>query len=82
MDGGTALQSILKAELRDPFGFLGMHEAPEGLIVRTFQPDAAMVQVVDKRDGRIVATLDDAEGQGLFTGVISGHGRFPYRLRL
>ena len=82
MDGGTALQSILKAELRDPFGFLAMHEAPEGLIVRTFQPDADTVRVVDKRDGRVVATLADAEGQGLFTGVVPGRERFSYRLRV
>ena len=82
MDGGTALQSILKAELRDPFGFLGMHEVPEGLVVRTFQPDADTVQVVDKRDGRVVAKLTDAEGQGLFTGVVPNRERFPYRLRV
>ncbi len=43
----------------DPFAVLGMHvEAGAGVVVRSFQPDAESVEVLDAASGRRVATLE------------------------
>ncbi len=55
---------------------------PMELVVRTFQPRAAGVQVIDTTTGNVVATLERAHGDGFFDGAMPTTERFPYRLRL
>ena len=78
----ATIAAILNAELGDPFGFFGLHDAVAGLAVRTFQPDAAGVEVVDASGGRVVAELPRIHESGLFAGAVRRKRRFTYRLRL
>ncbi len=77
-----AVEAVVRAEHGDPFGFLGMHEEDDRLVVRSMQPRAATVEVVDAGSGRVVASLARAHAAGLFAGPVPGKTRFAYRLRL
>jgi 1,4-alpha-glucan branching enzyme len=67
------------ATLHDPFGFLGLHEAEGGFVVRAFVPWAERLTLLDAADGREVAELERLSGEGLFAGTIPT--RLRYRLR-
>ncbi|MGZ8995560.1 MAG: 1,4-alpha-glucan branching protein GlgB, partial [Rhodospirillales bacterium] len=83
------IDRILHGDHNDPFSFLGMHtEAGEGkgatsaVVVRTFQPQAKSVSVIDD-SGKAVATLEKVHEQGMFIGAVEGkRDRFRYRLRI
>ena len=67
----------------DPFAFFGMHSDNRGLAVRTFQPGARTVAVVDVKSGRVVARLAEVHADGLFAGPIPRRrNRFTYQLRV
>ena len=70
--------AIIGGHHDDPFRYLGMHEADGALIVRSFQPGAARVAVVDS--GGLVGELPMLRDEGLFVGRIDRRTRFPYRL--
>jgi 1,4-alpha-glucan branching enzyme len=77
------IAAIVGAAHGDPFAVLGMHEDGRGVIVRTFQPRAAAVQVVDAGTGAVAGTLERLHPDGFYEGRIAGRsGRFAYRLRL
>jgi 1,4-alpha-glucan branching enzyme len=79
----SRIASIVCGDDWDPFSFLGMHETPDGIVVRVFAPDVQRISVVDSRDGRLIAALPRIREEGLFAGVVPGQtGRFPYRLRI
>jgi 1,4-alpha-glucan branching enzyme len=67
------------ATLHDPFGFLGLHEAEGGFVIRAFVPWAERLTLLDAADGREVAELERLSGEGLFAGTIPT--RLRYRLR-
>ena len=83
------IDRILHGDHNDPFSFLGMHiEEGEGkgakptVVVRTFQPQAKSVSVVDD-SGKAVASLEKAHEQGMFIGAVEGkRDLFRYRLRI
>jgi 1,4-alpha-glucan branching enzyme len=79
-----AVTAICYGDHEDPFSVLGMHADRAGeLWVRTFQPDAAMVAVIDAWTGERVAELRRRGGEGVFEGKIPGRkDRFGYRLRV
>ncbi len=80
--GGIA--AIAAADHGDPFGFLGMHtrDNPPGLAVRTFQPRASAVAVVDTATGTVKAA-ERVHDHGMFVAEYPGRkDRFPYRLRI
>jgi 1,4-alpha-glucan branching enzyme len=68
----------------DPFAFLGMHEDDRGmLLVRTLQPGAQRVAVVEAKSGRELAELAQIHPDGFFSGPIPRrHNRFHYLLRV
>ncbi len=81
------IERILKGEHGDPFSVLGMHtemrEGAEKIVVRTFQPQARRVAVVDTARNEVVADLPRIRDQGFFAGPIEGRSkRFRYRLRI
>jgi 1,4-alpha-glucan branching enzyme len=80
--GELAMDAVVRAEHGDPFGFLGLHEEDGQLVVRSMQPRATAVSVVDARNGQVVAELPRLRDEGLFGGPVPGRERFPYRLRL
>ena len=74
---------IAGARHGDPFAVLGMHAAAGGVMVRSFQPQASAVEVVDRRSGKAVAALDRVHPDGVFEGRMPRRRKpFAYRLRL
>ncbi len=77
------VEAIVAGRHGDPFGFLGAHETEGRLVVRTFQPGAEAVAVIDSETGKSLATLDRVHEQGLFVGVVPGRDQpTPYRLHV
>ncbi len=74
--------AIVRGGHGDPFGFLGQHRQGELHVVRTFQPRAERVWVIDADSGATAAELPRVAAEGVFAGP-SGRSRpFAYRLRL
>jgi len=72
------IDAIVDGRHADPFSVLGLHEAGDALVVRTFIPGADSVDVIT-REGTLLASLTRRHPAGFFEGTISG--RAPYRLR-
>ncbi len=82
---GDEMAAIIETRHRDPFAFLGLHRLGDtgAQVVRTFQPDAQAVSVIDAATGTPVAELQKLHDAGLFAGAITDRsGPFAYRLRL
>jgi 1,4-alpha-glucan branching enzyme len=75
----AAAMDALAGRLTDPFAFLGMHETPNGPVLRTFQPGASRVEVLARDGGTVLADLEQA-ADGMFVGVVSQAK--PYCLRI
>jgi 1,4-alpha-glucan branching enzyme len=81
------IDRIVYADHHDPFAILGMHSEVKNkvkvIVLRTFQPNARQVSVVDSASGDVVAKLERVRPEGFFLGPIKGRQeRFRYRLRL
>jgi len=76
----AAIEALVHGRNRDPFALLGVHRTEHGRVVRTFQPQAERVAVIN-RAGDVVATLDKLHRDGLFAGKLPPRLRH-YRLRL
>ncbi|SUS06218.1 1,4-alpha-glucan branching enzyme [uncultured Defluviicoccus sp.] len=80
------IDRILNADHGDPFSILGMHKDPAGgteVVVRTFQPRARRVSVVDSATAKVVAELPEVREEGFFAGPVKGRTTpFRYKLRL
>lgn len=79
--------SLCRAEHGNPYAILGMHtDADKRLWVRSMQPGALAVAVLDAKSGKEVAELKerDIDGvEGFFEGVIPRRRNdFAYRLRI
>ncbi len=77
-----ALDAIAQGSHSDPFAILGMHDVDGQIEIRTFQPHADRVGVIDARSDAEVAQLPRLHPAGLFAGAVPGRARFPYRLAL
>jgi 1,4-alpha-glucan branching enzyme len=79
------LLALLEAKHQDVFSVLGMHKHPteNGLIVRSFYPDAVSVEVIDSKTNKLVALLNLVDPAGLFEGKLGRRrNAFSYRLRV
>jgi 1,4-alpha-glucan branching enzyme len=79
--------ALCRAEHGDPYAVLGMHtDADGGLWVRSLQPGAHAVAVIEAKTGRQIAQLAQrpVEGvEGFFEGPIPRRrNSFAYRLRI
>jgi 1,4-alpha-glucan branching enzyme len=75
------VDAIVASRHGDPFGVLGLHEAPAGLVVRAFVPHAERVEIVDP-SGAPIASLAARDPAGFFEGLVADRKtRFPYLLR-
>ncbi len=79
--------ALYRAQHSDPYAVLGMHTDADGkLWVRSMQPGALAVAVLDARTGRQVAELEQRrieDVEGFFEGSIARRRNyFPYRLRI
>ena len=74
----------------DPFAVLGLRSGPKGrLLIRTLQPGATSVQLIDAATGEMLIELEERRiselggASGLFEASILGRKHpFPYRLRI
>ncbi len=77
------IDALMHADHGDVFSVLGMHRLMDGrLVVRTIQPHADRVWVVDKASGQTVRELNRIHGNGLFSAIIERPEPFGYVLRL
>jgi len=71
---------IIAATHHDPFSILGLHESPEGMVIRAFVPSVARLQAQIEPDGPVL----DLERRGesdFFEALVPGKkDRFAYRL--
>ncbi|MBN9525086.1 MAG: 1,4-alpha-glucan branching protein GlgB [Alphaproteobacteria bacterium] len=72
------IEALAEARHGDPFALLGPHREGPDVIVRTLQPGAKAVSVVDAEEK--VIPLARVHPAGLFAGPANGDGR--YRLRV
>ncbi len=75
------VEAIVRGNDADPFSFLGMHAAGDGVVVRVFRPHAGRLYAVDARDGKAALALQRVHPAGLFAGELARTAPFPYRLR-
>jgi len=74
------IAAIVDARHGDPFAVLGLHEAPEGFVIRAFAPGAERIQAATP-DGGVIATLERVHADGFFEGLANPKSRAPYLLR-
>ena len=75
-----AVEALIHARHGDPFAILGPHPVANGVVIRSFQPEAASVSVVDRMTDDVVCTLRRIHPAGLFSGVVPNAA--PYKLRI
>jgi len=72
---------LLALEHIDPHTLLGLHQTPEGWVVRAFRPDAQAMRLLV--EGRPPQPMERVHGGGLFEAAVTGGGeRFRYRLEV
>jgi 1,4-alpha-glucan branching enzyme len=84
--GGTRqfddVGAIIRGDHPNPFGYLGLQQTGDGMVVRAFMPEARSVSLVDAAspdNGMPLQRVDDA---GMFAGRVERRSRFAYRLRV
>ncbi|MBT8093012.1 MAG: 1,4-alpha-glucan branching protein GlgB [Gammaproteobacteria bacterium] len=73
-------EAIVAGQHNNPFAVLGPHTANEGRVVRTLQPNATAVTLVDA-DGDTIATTKKVHDGGLFEGMLPPRKRrYAFRI--
>ncbi len=75
----SVVKAIVAGAHGDPFSVLGLHETPQGRVIRAFVPGAETVRA-ETRDGAALADLVRRHPDGFFEGAIGPGPRIPYRL--
>ncbi len=75
-----AYAALMSGHHGDPFSVLGVHQAGGSRIVRTLQPHAARVEIIDS-EGTALAEMERVHPDGLFAALMPPRLRH-YRLRL
>ena len=75
-----AIAALVKGTHSDPFAVLGPHRSGNARVVRTMQPQAKAVALVDTT-GEVLARAERVHDDGLFTAVLPARKR-RYRLRI
>ncbi|MGB0749382.1 MAG: 1,4-alpha-glucan branching protein GlgB [Magnetospiraceae bacterium] len=81
-DNAANIAAIVEARHHDPFGFLGAHEEPGGVVFRCFEPDAEAVTVLRADTREMAVALVRRHDAGFFEGHIEGGKKFSYLLRV
>jgi 1,4-alpha-glucan branching enzyme len=75
-----AFAALAEGRHRDPFALLGIHSVGKLRVVRTFQPQAKRVDLIDA-DGKHIADMRKVHTDGLFVAAMPPRKR-RYRLRV
>ena len=73
------IEALVQGRSHDPFAVLGVHQSGNGRVVRTFQPQAGNVELIDS-DGTSIAMMDRIHNDGLFEAALPPRKR-RYLLR-
>jgi len=74
----TVVQEILNAQLSDPFAVLGIHQASNAFVVRTFQPTAQSIELIDESGSAY--TMVAVDHNGLFELQLTTHpGQYQFK---
>ncbi|MCY1260593.1 1,4-alpha-glucan branching enzyme GlgB [compost metagenome] len=79
-DATDHLERLRRAEHGDPFAFLGPRADGDGWLVRTWQPGAEEVELIDAGSGEPLGPMQREDPEGLFSLRLPQ--RVPYRLRI
>jgi 1,4-alpha-glucan branching enzyme len=74
------MSALVQGRCRDPFAVLGLHKEGSDRIVRTFQPQAKDVVLLDA-DGDVIAKMQRVHADGLFEAAMLPRKR-RYALRI
>jgi 1,4-alpha-glucan branching enzyme len=74
------LDALEHGRHNDPFAWLGPHETAGGCVIRTFQPQADRVQILDRRTHALVAQMTRLDDAGMFAALLPAFQ--PYALRV
>jgi 1,4-alpha-glucan branching enzyme len=72
--------ALVQGRHYDPFALLGVHRVGNVRVVRTMQPQAREVDLIDG-DGKLLAPMERVHPDGLFTAVMPARKR-RYKLRI
>jgi 1,4-alpha-glucan branching enzyme len=76
------IETLVRGDHGDPFSLLGPHFVDSvGLVIRSFQPTASRVRVIDE-GGAEIAELERMHPAGFFAGIVRADAPLTYRLRL
>ena len=75
-----AYAALMSGRHGDPFGILGVHQAGGSRVIRTLQPHAEHVAIIDNQ-GTVVGDMERVHPDGIFTAVMPPRLRH-YRLRV
>ncbi|MBO4519750.1 MAG: 1,4-alpha-glucan branching protein GlgB [Alphaproteobacteria bacterium] len=81
----SIVEALVTSGYGDPFSILGLHrEGADGdLVLRTFQPQAQNVYVLEYETGKIMAQMERVHSSGLFQFEFPADWEFfKYRLRI
>jgi 1,4-alpha-glucan branching enzyme len=76
----AAFEAIARGQHSDPFSVLGVHTARENWIVRSWQPQAITVDLIDANDN-ILAKMKRVHAAGIFEAQLPLPAQ-PYRLEI
>ncbi len=74
-------QALVRAEHTNPFSILGPHEDGEGLIVRTYQPNAIRIELLSAETGESLGEMDQPQVPGLFMARLPVKQKYRFRIR-
>lgn len=75
-----SFEAIARGRHGDPFSILGPHSAGESWIIRSWQPQAQTVELIDNNDN-VLAEMNRVHPEGLFEARLA-LPVIPYRLRI
>ena len=82
-DLAGAIDALAHGNHGDPFAILGPHPDAEGILLRTFQPQAERAWVLEADGGRSLGEMSRAHPNGVFELRLPGRDLpFAYRLRV
>ncbi|OOH89218.1 1,4-alpha-glucan branching enzyme [Pasteurellaceae bacterium 15-036681] len=74
------IEQISSGFCRDPFAFLGIHSTKNGVIIRTYLPEAISVKVIDSNANPLIE-MSRVDDRGFFTAELVGKTiNLSYRL--
>jgi 1,4-alpha-glucan branching enzyme len=76
------IAAIITGDHPDPFAYLGLQRAGDGMVVRAFLPEARGAALVELESPGAPLPLRRVDDAGVFTAEVARKDRFPYHLRV